>query len=128
MTRTRKYFTFVAISISLAFIISGCTVGSGAYPKPQSHFDFPNSNVIPLGKAHGEASTVSFFYPDIANPDVEEEAILNALREKGGDLLIDYTYFYKVTMIPLPYLPIYSTTIQVDGTACKMEIGQQILK
>lgn len=126
MVTISRFLIICCFFVCLVFVTTGCTIGSGAMLKPQSHFAFPNSNVIPLGKAHGEASSSSFGTPEIMNADLQEQAIQNALREKGGDLLIDYTFFYTITTIPL--LPVYTTTIKVDGTACKMEIGQKILK
>lgn len=114
----------IGILLCLAFAVAGCTVGSGALLQPQSHFDFPNSNVIPLGKVHGEATAVSFF-PSPMDADLQEQAVQSALKQKGGDILIDYTYSYKI--VSLMIIPIYTTTIRVDGTACKMEIGEQEL-
>lgn|SRR3990167_3201858 len=122
----KKYGIFAGVLFSMAGALVGCTVGSGAYQRPQSHFDFPNSNVIPLGQAHGEATTSAFGRLSIMDADLQEQAILNALKEKGGDLLINVTYTYKLTAFPI--IPIYTTTITADGTACKMEIGKQILK
>ena len=115
--------TFIGILLCLALAMFGCTIGTGATLQPQSHFAFPNSNVIPLGKVHGKATTVSFF-PSPMDADLQEQAVQNALRQKGGDILIDYTYSYKIVSW---IIPIYTTTIKVDGTACKIEIGEQEL-
>ena len=128
MKGLKKYGVFAGLLCSIAGALVGCTVGTGAYQRPQSHFDFPNSNVIPLGQAHGEATTTAIGRLSIMDADLQEQAIQNALKQKGGDLLIDVTYTYKITSFPLLFIPIYSTTINVDGTACKMEIGKQILK
>jgi hypothetical protein len=126
----RKKYLIVVFFICLPWIITGCVAGTAAFLKPQSHFDFPNSNVIPLGKVQGEASKTDFIIANPFDADVQEEAIQNALKQKGGDLLIDYVTYYKVTFIP--FIPIvnwfYFTTIKVDGTACKMEIGEKTLK
>ena len=108
-------------------LLSGCTVGSGVALKPQSHFSYPNSNVTPLGRVTGEAST-SGLVPVTYDADLEEEAIQIALKEKGGDILIDYLATTTITMFPLLLLNIYTTTVRVDGTAAKMTIGQQRLR
>ena len=126
MWKLARFSRFIGVFLFLIFTSTGCTIGTGALLEPQSHFDFPNSNIIPLGKVHGEASTTSIFIPNPMDADLQEEAIQNALRQKGGDILIDYTYSYKITSWVL--LPIYTTTIEVDGTACKMEIGEQELE
>jgi hypothetical protein len=128
MQRSRRIFMFLILIGVLAAANIGCSVGSGAWLRPQSHFDFPNSNVIPLGKAQGQASTSSIFIPTIFDADVQEAAIQDALRKKGGDILIDYVMSYEVTAIPLIFLTVYETKIKVDGTACKMEIGAKPLK
>lgn len=127
MMKIMRSTTFIGILLCLAFAVAGCTIGTGAVLKPQSHFDFPNSNVIPLGKAHGKATSAPSLYPIVMDADLHEEAVQNALRQKGGDILIDYTYSYKITMFPLMFLSVYTTTVTVDGTACKMEIGEQEL-
>ena len=125
MWKLARFSRFIGVFLFLILTSAGCTIGTGALLEPQSHFDFPNSNVIPLGKVHGKASTVSFI-PSPMDADLQEEAVQNALAQKGGDILIDYTYSYKITSWVL--LPIYTTTIEVDGTACKMEIGEQELE
>ena len=105
---------------------SGCTMAGGAWVKPQSHFDFPNSNIIPLGKVTGKASSTTCLMPGFMDVDLEERAVNEALKQKGGDVLIDYTYSFKSTV---PLIPIvFFNDAEVDGTACKMEIGKQELK
>lgn len=123
----KRYGIFAGLLLSMAGALVGCTVGSGAYQRPQSHFDFPNSNVIPLGQAHAEASVTSILMPRIMDADLQEQVVQNALKESGGDILIDATYYFKVIQIPF-ILPIYTTTLKVDGTSCKMEIGKKVLK
>ena len=112
-------------AMTLAAGFAGCTVGSSAWLYPQSHFDYPNSNVIPLGAARGEASTTTIFIPVQMDGDLKQEAIQNALQAKGGDILVDFVQTTKVVQVP--FLPIYTATITVEGTAAKMEIGKQIL-
>lgn len=121
----KNYF----LSICFIFIVLsavGCTQTFFTGFDPQSHFDYPNSNVIPIGKTVGEASITGVFVPPFRTAELEEEAINNALKQKGGDILINYMVFEKRTIIPL--LPIYPLTVRVEGTAAKMEIGTQILR
>lgn len=113
--------------VVLSVLLAGCTVGSGVALKPQSHFSYPNSNVTPLGRVTGEAST-SGLLPVTYDADLEEEAIQIALKEKGGDILIDYVATTTITAFPLLIITVYTTTVRVDGTAAKMTIGQQQLR
>ena len=110
----------------LMFSMGGCTIYQGAWLHPQSHFDYPNSNVIPLGHAVGEASTTSIFVPVVYDADLWEEAVRDAIRQKQGDILIDYLLTIEVSTVPI--LQIYTTTYQADGTVAKMEIGKQMLR
>lgn len=112
----------VSVLVVLLLII-GCTQHYLAGFNPQSHFDYPNSNVIPIGRAVGEASVTKIFDFPFPTADIEEEAIKNALKQKGGDILINYVKFYDRTSI----LFIHTLTIRVEGTAAKMEIGKQKL-
>ena len=115
-------------AMSLAAGFTGCTVGSSAWLYPQSHFDYPNSNVIPLGATRGEATKTTVFIPAQVDGYLKQEAIQNALQAKGGDILIDYVQTLKIVVVPIPIFSIYTTTLTVEGTAGKMEIGKQILK
>ena len=104
--------------------LSGCTSTYFTGYNPQSHFDYPNSNVLPMGKVVGEATTTSIFTPPYVDSDLTEQAIQNALQQKpGSDLLINYLTFQK----RMDILFIHSLTLRVEGTAAKMEIGTQKL-
>src|SRR5712691_1130516 len=89
-------------AMSLAAGFTGCTVVSSAWLYPQSHFDYPNSNVIPLGSTRGEATKTAVFFPTIMDGDLKQEAIQSALQAKGGDILIDFVQSTKVVYIPIP--------------------------
>lgn len=122
-----EHAKFVRLFLCLGFllVLCGCSIATGAYMSPQSHFDFPNSNVIPIGHVSGEAAATGF-YPMFMDADLKQEVIRNALQQKGGDILIDATYYYDIKSILI--LPFYTTTLKVEGTACKMELGKQELK
>lgn len=127
MTRLRS-IALAGVLILTLFGLEGCTVGQFAWLYPQSHFDYPNSNITPIGKVHGEASTVSVFFPVMMDADLQEEAYKNALQQKGGDMIIDFLATTEVVMYPIAFINIFKTTYKVDGTAAKMEIGKQILR
>ena len=68
-------------------------------------------------------------HPPIPDPalgptdKVIERAYQDALRKKGGDLLINAKVQRKVTTILI--LPIYTTKVTVEGTAVRMNVGAQ---
>lgn len=117
------------LGIAIVFLISsaGCSMGSFVMFFPQSHFSYPNSNVVPIGPATGETSTVSLFIPVFWDADMQEEALAKAIKQKGGDMLIDYVGTTEITMFPLMFINVYMTTYKVEGTVAKMELGKQIL-
>jgi len=115
-----------AAFLPLALLMSGCTMLHMSYPVAQSHFQYPNSNVTAMGHATGSATTVGMM-PSMQDADLEEQAINQALQKSGGDLLIDYHLTTDVKLIPLMFISLYQTTVSVDGTAAKMEIGKQAL-
>ena len=119
------FLGILTISVLLSW---GCSVQTGVRLMPQSHFDYPNSNVTPLGRVEASVSTTSIFVPTLMDGDTMEEVIQTALKQKGGDILIDYLMTIDVTMIPIPILTIYTTTYKVDGTAAKMEIAKRPLR
>ena len=110
------------------FIASvGCTIKLGMF-LPNSNFAYPNSNVEPLGRVTGSASKTTVFSAAIVDKEMLDTAYANALKQKGGDLLINYKLTTETTMIPIPFIPIFITELKVDGTAAKMTVGKQELK
>lgn len=118
----------VSVSLLVLLTLSGCVIASTADLSPQSHFDFPNSNVTAIGPAKGEATNFRVFVPSNVDANLEETAYQRALQQTGGDMLIDMYKTSATRMINLMYLQIYWTTLTVEGTAAKMEIGKQKLK
>lgn len=127
MNKAFKKLSCGILVLFLAFNFFGCTVKYGFF-EPNSHFAFPNSNVKPLGQVSGESSRTRIFIVKSVDKEMIDEAISNALKAKGGDLLINYKNTTSVTMIPIPLFTIYTTTLHIEGTACKMTIGRQELK
>lgn len=118
------------IGLSLLVLFStGCTQTFLTKLAPQSHFDYPNSNIYPLGHVQGQASKTSFFVPPDQPSSLEYEAITKALEQSpGADMMINTFHFMDVTTIPLYMLNIYTITYRVEGTAAKMKVGTQALK
>lgn len=111
----------------LALFSAGCTQTYVTKLAPQSHFDYPNSNVYPLGHVQGQVSKTTFFVLPDASSALEYEAISKALEQSpGAEMLINSIHFKDYTSIPI--LPIYTVTYRVEGTAAKMKTGTQVLK
>jgi len=111
--------------VSLATLL-GCTLGSSSQ-SPQSHFAFPNSNVVPLAEATGSNSRlcglllVTWGSP---NGEDQDKATRDALESGNGDILINVRT--ESSLFFVPYLFAICTT-KVRGTAAKMEVGRQQL-
>lgn len=119
----------IALTLAVLFL---CSCTSTFYVrKNQSHFDFPNSNVRPLGSATvtGEASKTKLMTPPTITSAMEREAYNDALgKVSGADLLLNIDYTWKVTMIPLYVITIYSGKLTVEGEPASMEVGEQKLQ
>ena len=105
-------------------LLTACTTVSYDL-HPKSHFDYPNSNIKPLGQASGEASQISLFLPPSLSGELERQAVQAALSTKpGADILINYTAETKITALAF----IYILAHKVQGTAASMSVGVQDLK
>lgn len=111
------------IAVALITIgVSGCTTTYFQKFDPQSHYAYPNSNVIPLSHVKGQATNTSFFTPPMITASLQHDAIYNALQQaKGADFLVNTFHFMDITNLVI--FPIYTTTYRVEGTAAKMEVG-----
>lgn len=112
----------VALMLAGAGILSACSGPAAIYDRHASHFDFPKSNVKPVGAVSAEVTSTTLMFPDVGNPDVEQAAVRKALGDKQADLLIDGKYYWTSRFIPF-FLPIYITTLQVEGQAATMTLG-----
>jgi len=109
----------------VVFFLSACTQKSYTL-NPQSHFDYPNSNIKPIASTSGTVSEISFFSPYLSG-ELERIAIEDSLKkQEGADILINYVGELKTTSFLI--LPIHSITYTVRGTAAKMDVGKQYLK
>jgi hypothetical protein len=124
--KKKKIFshTFLLSILVVTILTIGCTQHFFTAFRPQSHFDYPNSNVIPLGRVTGEASYTTIFSMPFADSDLIKAAIKDALQKKpGADMLINYMEFQDRTDVFIVHI----LTVRVEGTAVKMEIGKQKL-
>lgn len=128
MRKVPRSLAFAGVLLLLVISVSGCTIGSNAWLNPQSHFDYPNSNIVPIGRAQAEASGEMGLFPTTMDADLMEQVINDAIKQKGGDMLIDYTLTTIIKMYPIVFLNFYQTTYKVDGTVAKMEVGKKTLR
>jgi hypothetical protein len=113
------------IGIAIIFLSACTTVSYDLHPK--SHYDFPNSNIKPLGAAVGKASQVTLFIPPMLSGEIERLAVQEALSSKpGSHLLINYVSETKITSLGI--IPIHIIDYTVHGTAASMSVGLQKIK
>jgi hypothetical protein len=91
--------------------------------QPQSHFTAPNANVEPIGMVSAQASSTGLL-PNLSATLVET-AYRSALSQKGGDTLINIKFQRKVSYFSLLVVNIYTTTVDVQGTAARVTMGKQ---
>jgi len=119
----KKGISLYIISVLLVTIM-GCTMGVGSF-KTNSHFAYPNSNIVAIGPTNASVSKIGFIWARTVNKDFMLEVYRKALSQSGGNLVIDYKFDTTTTMI----YPIFITTLKIDGIAAKMEeIGKQELE
>lgn len=119
-----KLTTKITFFFSLISTLSGCSITTGNYGI-NSHFAYPNSNIVPLGHVKASTSKIGIVIP----PDFDGEDIIlltqEAIRQRSGaDLLINYNLDTKITSFPF----ISKMEITIEGTAAKMEVGSKELK
>lgn len=124
----RFHVVRLTVCTLVLIICVGCKIGSGAQRVVQSHFAYPNSNVIPIGTAQGSKSRLcGLLFINWGAPDYDDmdQAINRALTSTGGDLLINMRTDQKIFTIPFLFTVCITN---VSGTAAKMEIGRQRLE
>lgn len=117
----------LAAIVVLLATLAGCSIKVSAL-QPNTHFAYPNSNITPLGRVSAETSRTWIFIAKAVDQEMMDEVIGKALKEKGADLLINAKVSTTVTMYPLIFFNIFTTTLKVDGTAAKQVLGQQQLR
>lgn len=117
-----KKYLFICCA---TFFLSACTQKMYTL-NPQSHYDYPNSNIKPIANTSGTVSEMAISLKPLGlSGKLERQAISDALgKHSGTDILINYVGEQKRTSLVF----IQSVTYTVTGTAAKMEIGKQYLK
>ena len=109
----------------------------GGFVMPQSHFTYPNSNVVPLGKARGSSTAAgdNNTFPNISA--AIKRAMDQAIASKSGaNLLINAVSAGTLTTRMISgtkdgkfFLNVdYQLEMIVEGTAAKMTVGLQNLR
>jgi len=113
----------------VGLLIQSCSAARGVWPVAQSHEIYPDTRIVPIGEAKGEGRDWFFTYGgvvDMMHPDIQKEAVNEAIKSKGGTLLIDYTLSLKATRIPFGLFIVgldgWWITWTAEGTAAKMEL------
>jgi hypothetical protein len=124
-----KYYAACIIIFTLsAIILSGCTIGRMYEIGPVTQFIHPNSNVKALGPVSvKKIGNFSLIQPSLRTGN-DDLALYNLALSKvaGANAVIDY---YRVTNLKYIYpLPFFWTESKLEGTAAKVEIGQQELR
>lgn len=115
---------FILAAVSAGLLSTGCQVAQYNSVRPQTHFDYPNSNVSPLGPVKVAMTGPSGFIklPDIMCSDTDSTVYQAALAKVPGSTLVtDYTKQYTV----YGFWVFYWSKLELEGTACKMEVGRQ---
>jgi hypothetical protein len=108
-----------------ALLLCGCTQTFLVKLDPQSHFDYPNSNIYPMGHAEGKISKTTIFSIPEMSSAFQYEAISKALESQpGSDMLINSVHMMDITSV----LFFTTTTYRVEGTAARMKAGEQVLR
>jgi len=120
--------TRLAALVLPALLLGACYFGSMSRI-PQTHFTYPNSNVIPLGETRGSATKLCGLGFQWAAPGGEEgnRAIEEALRRKGGDLLINAQMEAGTWNIPLglPVTAVLSMLPIIIGQSAGLTASEQ---
>jgi hypothetical protein len=113
--------------MACVFLTGGCKVAQFVQHAPESHFNFPNSNVTPMGpvKVSEAGEFCLFVAPDLYTSDYDEKVYAAAFAQQpGSNLIIDYDKNYRA----YEFWPFMWSTLELEGTACRAEVAKQPLK
>jgi len=114
----------VATILALSSLSTGCTYNQGQYG-PNSHFSYPNSNVVPLRQVKASTSKISLIiFPSFDDAEIIQLVQDALAQQPGADLLLNFTLDTKT----ISYIILTKTDITIEGTAAKMNVGMQELK
>jgi len=114
---------FIIGLITLASLQVGCSTTRGTF-QPNTHFAYPNSNVRPLGHIVASTKEGSFIIPPELTKEKALKLVNDALAQKpGADMIVNYRLDTTYTLYPF-----YTVQeIKLEGTAAKMEVGEQAI-
>ncbi|MCL7423329.1 MAG: hypothetical protein M8364_20785 [Methylobacter sp.] len=108
---------------ALALSQSGCSTTHGTF-EPTAHFAYPNSNVQPMGHVSATVKEGMFLIPPTLNKEKVLKLMSDALAQQpGADAIINYRLDTTYTMYPFYYVQ----TVKLEGSAAKMQVGEQEL-
>lgn len=113
-------------ALSLAVVVlAGCSTSGGLH-SGNTNFAFPNSNITPIKNVSYSEKRMVYGAPKITAKDMQEY-LAKALEEAGpdADVLINYTLDTNTTVF-FPFVQLVSVNLR--GTAAKMEVGRQYLE
>lgn len=129
MTVTTTHRVLLALTCAgLLSNVVGCTVQSTARIGTESGFVHPNANVKSLGPVKVKMSGGSglFIPPAIRSAELDNQLYRTALSQVAdANVIIDYVVVTTVKTIGV--LPVYFSEVELEGTAAKVEVGQQRL-
>jgi hypothetical protein len=109
--------------VALALSQIGCSTTHGAF-EPTAHFAYPNSNVQPMGHVSAIVKEGMFLIPPTLNKEKVLKLMSDALAQQpGADAIINYRLDTTYTMYPFYYVQ----TVKLEGSAAKMQVGEQEL-
>ena len=117
----KKLLTIVSMAC-VALLMSSCAQTFYMGRAPQTHFTYPNANVVPMNKVRGEYSKTKFLGTPVITSEVMKGAYDDALRKaSGADVLINVDLWMKIT----PFGIATNMKYIVEGTAAKQTVGEQ---
>lgn len=115
------------VTVACMFALAGCKAGQYMELGPQSHFDYPNSNVKALAPVKVKVPGHTCVLIGFPNPTAEDDlkAYNAAIAQvDGANMITDYIMVYTFYSVPF----VSWSEITLEGTAAKMEVGQQELR
>ena len=118
----------ILMALVIACTIIGCKAGQIVEIGPQTHFNYPNSNVRALGPVKIEMDGPGAFgMPALRTGEMDQKLYNEALAQvEGANLIIDYVK--TTSLYHAPIIPIWWSTMTLEGTAARMELGRQSLR
>lgn len=127
MAKLPNALLLAVLLAALTVLSFGCSSALGIWPVTQSRYTSQDVAIIPVGPTSGSASDWFFTFGgmvDLMDPDIPQQAVLEAVHKKKADLLINYTLSLRATRLGIPLiesLTFWWLTWTAEGTAAKIE-------